>query len=214
MLQTQINVLNLNNAVAAKNIRFWRDPIEFATFLVSLQGPQILSYDAVFDQDKEMLVKHRITKLPNPYLNRGLKKFSTTQVTVNFDYQKKVATFEGNVNAIDPQLKLNCKNMVVYFADKNNEVTKIEAFDDVHMYHEGKEAIGDKAVFTRDKGILIISGNKAKLRDEKGNWIASGGDGIIYNINTKQMKVDKPTLELIPSTTSSATQSPAPSAKP
>jgi len=132
---------------------------------------------------------------------------------LDFDYQKKVATFEGNVNAIDPQLKLNCKKMVVYFADKNNEVVKVEAFDDVHLYHEGKEATGDKAVFTRDKGIVIISGNKARLRDEKGNWIASGGDGIIYNINTKQMKVDKPTLELIPSSTSSVT-SPTPTAKP
>ncbi len=138
---------------------------------------------------------------------------------LDFDYQKKIATFEGNVIAVDPQLKLSCRKMVVTFGDKNSEVSKVEAYDDVHMYHEGKEGIGEKAVFTREKGIVILSGGKARLRDEKGNWVSSRGDGIIYDIHTKEMKVDKPTLELVPSSSPATTpkpdpQTPRPPAKP
>ena len=94
---TAPNVVNLNNAVQTTPVRFWRDPIEFATFLVALKGPQLLSFDAVypFDEMSGVVKKHRVTKLPNPFLGIGLKKYSTTQATVNFDYQSKVEKRDG-----------------------------------------------------------------------------------------------------------------------
>ena len=94
---TAPNVVNLNNAVQTTPVRFWRDPIEFATFLVALKGPQFMAYDAVFsmDDDGRMVQKHRVTKLPNPYFGRGLVKEATTQVSVNFDYKEKVERREG-----------------------------------------------------------------------------------------------------------------------
>ena len=75
---TAPNVVNLNNAVQTTPVRFWRDPIEFATFLVALKGPQLLSFDAVypFDEMSGVVKKHRVTKLPNPFLGIGLKKYS------------------------------------------------------------------------------------------------------------------------------------------
>ena len=116
----------------------------------------------------------------------------------DYDYEKRVAIFEGHVIAVDPQLKLICGKMVVSFDEKSNEVLRVEAFSDVHMFNEGKEAIGEKAVFTRETGIIVLSGTNARLRDEKGSWVESRGAGIIYNINTKQMKVDKPRLMILP----------------
>ncbi len=118
---------------------------------------------------------------------------------LDFNVDKRIASFEGNVIAVDPQLKLTCTKMLVYFDQKSNEVIKIDAIGDVHMYHEGKEAIGEKARFTRETGVIILTGPKPKLKDEKGNWVISRGEGIIYDLRAKQMHVDKPTMELLPS---------------
>lgn len=116
---------------------------------------------------------------------------------MDYDYgTNRIATFEGNVVAVDPQLTLRCKTLKVFFADKNNEVLRVEAYSDVHLLHEGKEGIGEKAVFTRETGLIVLSGPKPVLRDEKGNWLSSRGDGIIYNVNTKRMHVDKPQMEM------------------
>lgn len=94
---TPVAMQNFANALQQKPIRFWNEPIAFATWLAGLRGPQFCCYDAVFDMDAigKMLVKSRVSKLPNPYAGRGLKKYSTTQVSVNFDYQKKVEAREG-----------------------------------------------------------------------------------------------------------------------
>ncbi len=128
------------------------------------------------------------------------KPFTTIDSDLgDINYEKRIATFEGNVIAIDPQLKLTCAKMIVYLDSKSDEVAKIDAIGNVHMYHQGKEAIGEKARFTRETGIIVLTGTKPKLKDEKGNWIVSRGEGIIYDLHTKQMRVDKPTMELQPS---------------
>lgn len=121
-----------------------------------------------------------------------------TSESMDLDYEKRVSTFEGNVIATDPKLTLKCKTMKV-FADRDNKIIRVEAYADVHLYHEGKEGIGDKAVYTKETGLVVLSGIKPMLKDEKGNWMLSRGDGIIYNIHTKDMHVDKPTLEIQPS---------------
>jgi lipopolysaccharide transport protein LptA len=122
--------------------------------------------------------------------------------SLSFDYEKKVAVFEGNVVAIDPQLTLRCRVMKIFFAENSQDVARVEAYEDVHMLQDRKEGVGQKAVFTKETGIIVLSEGQPKLRDEKGNWILSRGSGIIYNINTKQMNVDKPTLEFQNNSTS------------
>lgn len=116
-----------------------------------------------------------------------------TSDLLTFDYgTNHVAAFKGRVVAVDPKLTLWCDTMNVYFAERNHEVLRVDAFTDVHLRHEGKDGYGEKAVFTRDSGLLILSGAKAMLRDEKGNWITSRGDGIICDINKKVLRVDRP----------------------
>jgi hypothetical protein len=78
-----------------KTVNFFNDPLALASFLAGLQGPQFLSFDAVYPMDEKMLKKSRKTKLPNPYLNRGLVKIARTVTTVNFQYQEKVEKREG-----------------------------------------------------------------------------------------------------------------------
>jgi lipopolysaccharide export system protein LptA len=128
----------------------------------------------------------------------GGKPFTRiTADMLNFDYgTNRVAIFEGNVVAVDPQLTLWCRTMVVFFSEKGSEVSRIEAASDVRMKQQSKEAFGDKAVFTRDSGNIVLTGARPRLLDENGNWIVSRGEGIIYNIHTKIMRVDKPELEV------------------
>lgn len=129
-----------------------------------------------------------------------VKPFTTiTADLLDSDYDKRVAIFEGNVVAVDPKLTLKCKTMKVFFGEKGGEVIRVEAFHDVRMFHEGREGVGDKAVFTRETGLIVLTGTRPKLKDEKGNWILSQGEGIIYNPGTKKMHVDKPLLEFQPS---------------
>jgi lipopolysaccharide transport protein LptA len=124
------------------------------------------------------------------------KDTTITSDGLEFDYKKKIGTFEGNVIAIDPQMTLKCKKMLVYFGDNNNEVVRLEAFHDVHLYQGSEEATGDKAVFTRDTGIVVISGTKPKLRNKDGMTLVSMGEGIIYNVHTKVLKADKASMEI------------------
>ncbi len=116
---------------------------------------------------------------------------------LNFDYgTNRVAIFEGNVVAVDPQLTLWCRKMVVFFSEKGSEVARIEATQDVKMKQVNKEAFGDKAVYTRATANIVLTGNRPRLLDENGNWIVSRGEGILYNVNTKIMRVDKPEMEV------------------
>ena len=137
---------------------------------------------------------------PAPAPANGMPSKPATTITsnlLNFDYEKRVATFEENVVAVDPQLTVKCKKMVVYFSDKNSEVVRIEGSGDVHLLHEGKEAVGEKSVFTRETGIVVLTEGTPRLMDEKGNWVK--GSSIIYNTQTRIMKVEKPRLEFLPS---------------
>jgi hypothetical protein len=92
---TQVNTMNLVAAINGGNVRFFRDPIALATDLAAMVGPQFMAFDAVYDGDEKMVQKDRVTKLPNPYFGKGLKKHSTTQVTVNFNYEAKVEKRDG-----------------------------------------------------------------------------------------------------------------------
>jgi len=136
---------------------------------------------------------------PSP-INRATPTHGPTVIdadTLNFDYEKRVATFEGDVKAVDPQLTVKCKKMFVHFSDKNSEVSRIEGLGDVHLFHEGKEAVSEKAVFTRETGTVVLTEGDPRLKDEKGNWIK--GSSIIYNTLIRIMKVEKPRLEFAPS---------------
>jgi len=123
------------------------------------------------------------------------------------DHEKRVVTFEGNVVAVDPQLTLKCDRMVVYF-DKSDEATRVEAYDHVQLSQQGKTGTGDKAIFEKATGTIVLSGIKPTLTDEKGNKIVSNGSGIIYNIRTREMKVDKPSMDVRTSSDTSSINQP------
>src|SRR5438046_1750527 len=74
----------------------------------------------------------------------------------DFDYKTKKGIFEGNVVVTDVQLKLKSDKMIVYLAEKDNSVTKVEAMGSVQIDHEGKTAYADNAVYSKDTGVILL----------------------------------------------------------
>ena len=119
----------------------------------------------------------------------------------DFDYKTKKGIFEGNVVVNDIQLKLKSEKMIVYLAEKDNSVTKVEAMGTVEIEHEGKTAYADNAVYSKDTGVILLTpkpgGERPKIKDEKGNIVR--GNEIVINRNDNTMKaVGRVELEYTP----------------
>jgi lipopolysaccharide transport protein LptA len=119
----------------------------------------------------------------------------------DFDYKSKKGIFEGNVVVTDPQLNLKSEKMIIYLAEKDNAVTKVEAIGSVEILHEGKTAYADNAVYSKDTGIILLTpkpgGERPKIKDEKGNIVR--GNEIVINRNDNTMKaVGRVELEYTP----------------
>lgn len=119
----------------------------------------------------------------------------------DFDYKTKKGIFEGNVLVNDVQIKLKSEKMIVYLAEKDNSVTKVEAMGTVEIQHEGKTAYADNAVYSRDTGVILLTpkpgGERPRIRDEKGNIVR--GNEIVINRNDNTMKaVGRVELEYTP----------------
>lgn len=67
------------------------DALMLARWLLTLRGPQFLSFTARYPMDApgKMLKAGRVDRQPNPWLGRGLIKQAVTQATVCFDYERK-----------------------------------------------------------------------------------------------------------------------------
>lgn len=119
----------------------------------------------------------------------------------DFDYKTKKGIFEGNVVVTDAQLNLKADKMIVYLAEKDNSVNKVEAMGSVEIVHEGKTAYADNAVYSKDTGVILLTpkpgGERPRIKDEKGNIVR--GNEIVINRNDNTMKaVGRVELEYTP----------------
>lgn len=59
---------------------------EIRDMLAMQSGASFVGFSARYDLIKKMVKKHRETKEPNPWLDSGVAKLSTTTILVSFDY--------------------------------------------------------------------------------------------------------------------------------
>jgi lipopolysaccharide transport protein LptA len=117
-----------------------------------------------------------------------------TQTTIlsdfsDFDYRTKKGIFEGNVRVEDPDLKLKSEKMIVFLDEKDNSVTKVQAFTKVEIRRKGETAYCDQAVFNKATGIILLTGKPKEqpyFVDAKGNTVY--GDEIIIEPNADHMR--------------------------
>lgn len=91
----------------------------------------------------------------------GKKDRGTTTVTADkleFDYEQYVALFEGHVKIVDPQFTLTSDKMLIFF-ENTNSVSRVDAVGHVHMTSLDRTASCAKAVYTRNNGAIVLTGD-------------------------------------------------------
>jgi lipopolysaccharide transport protein LptA len=75
------------------------------------------------------------------------------------DYTKNIALFKKNVVVKDSQGCMKADEMKVYFDPKGSAISKIEAFGNVHIDQEGRQAESQKVVMYMTEGKIVLTGD-------------------------------------------------------
>lgn len=84
-----------------------------------------------------------------------------TVITANrieYDYKESVILFEENVKVVDPQYTMTASRVIVTL-EHTNDVRQVKAIGNVKLVSAGRTASCNEALYTRDDGKLVLSGN-------------------------------------------------------
>ncbi|GFE59376.1 lipopolysaccharide export system protein LptA [Geobacter sp. AOG1] len=110
------------------------------------------------------------------------------------------ATFSGNVVARQDDLTIYSDRLVVYYADKDKEVDRVEAFGNVRIVQENRRGEAEHAVYERRGAKITLDGGKPKVFqgedtvtgevityfvDEQRSVVVGGKGRVEATINTK-----------------------------
>lgn len=123
----------------------------------------------------------------------SVKNTVITSKKLTFDYGRSVAIFDGDVVAIDPQVRLECDKLAVMF-DGTNDVKAVTALGNVRMTQEGKKATCDKAVYVSRLGEIVLTGNATLYRDKD----VVKGERITFWLNDERMECTPGQLIIVP----------------
>jgi len=79
-----------------------------------------------------------------------------------FEYAAPTASYKGSVVVIDPQMKLTCELLTVYFSTNQTNSGRIEtivAVTDVVIHQQDTIATGEQAVYTATNDVVTLTGN-------------------------------------------------------
>lgn len=128
---------------------------------------------------------------------RGMPEAPPDEVTVitserlTFDYRQQFALFERDVVVVDPQLRLNCDRLVVWF-DDDGQARLIKAEGNVRMTQEDKIAESGEATYDLDQAKIVLTKNP---RVQQGNDYLEG-TVITYYVET-QVMICEPQAKLV-----------------
>lgn len=108
---------------------------------------------------------------------------TSQEMTANF--QGHTITFTGDVEVRQADLRLNADTIVAIFGDNAQDIKEITAEGNVRVQKGEKTAIGRKAIYKKQDGIIIIEGDP-KL--EQGTSFVQG-QRIVIHLDQDQMEV-------------------------
>jgi lipopolysaccharide export system protein LptA len=117
-----------------------------------------------------------------PARKEPLKIKSDTLLT---DNQQKTATFEGKVVARQADMTLYADRVVVSYTGDGKELSKVEAFGNVRILQENREATGAHAVYEPKEARIILDGNPKVTQGED----VVTGKVITYYVNEQRSVV-------------------------
>ncbi|AIL65155.1 lipopolysaccharide transport periplasmic protein LptA [Rickettsiales bacterium Ac37b] len=117
--------------------------------------------------------------------NEAIEILSDTLV---LDQEKKLATFVGNVKAIQGDLNLAADKMIAYYINtKDNKwvISKISAIGNVTIIDNNQKARGDTGEYNAIKETLELYGSVILTKDDN----VLKGNKLVYNIQTGYSKI-------------------------
>jgi lipopolysaccharide export system protein LptA len=101
------------------------------------------------------------------------------------DSANLTATFTGKVSARQGDVTIYCDRLVIFYSDKEKEVSKIEAFGNVRIVQGNGSALAGHAVYENKSGKIILDDNP---RVYQGKNIVTGKE-ITYFLDTQRSQV-------------------------
>jgi lipopolysaccharide export system protein LptA len=98
------------------------------------------------------------------------------------DNTGKTAVFTGKVVAKQGDVTIFSDKLVVSYAEKSDEVDKVEAFGNVRIIQLNRTGFADQAVYERRNGRIVLTGNPR---------VVQGGDSIRGKVITYYVDDDK-----------------------
>jgi lipopolysaccharide export system protein LptA len=112
-----------------------------------------------------------------------------TSDTLTVEQNKQLATFAGNVDAVQGEMKLRADRLLVHYArngegagsaSENNSIRMIEAFGKVVITSPAESAQGNEGIYDVSAGTMQLTGNVVLTRGQ--NVIR--GNRLDMNLNT------------------------------
>jgi lipopolysaccharide export system protein LptA len=116
-----------------------------------------------------------------------------TADTLSFDYNRMIAVFEGNVVAVDPEVRIDCDRLTVIF-DGSNQVKSVTAIGNVRVKQGEKRATCDQAIYVARIGEIELRGNAHLYRGKD----EISGNKITFWLDEERMLCEPGRLVIFP----------------
>lgn len=136
------------------------------------------------------------TDMSNSDTNR--ESFITAE-KIEYDNKEGVIMFDTNVVVDDPRFLLRSDQLLLFLdgTNSNQDVSQIMAIGHVCITNQNRSASCDKAVYTREDGQIVMTGN-ARLNSGGSAAGEVQGNRITFWLNDERMEVSEGSRVVLP----------------
>lgn len=116
-----------------------------------------------------------------------------TSTRLHFDYGRSIATFEGDVVVVDPQIRIEADRMIVTF-DASNSVKAVTALEHVRLFNGDREGNCQRAVYLVGSGEILLTGAPVLKRERD----RLSGDRITFWVDREEVLCEPGELVIWP----------------
>jgi len=82
-------------------------------------------------------------------------------------------TYRTNVRASDPKMFLQCELLTAYYNTNSTRIEAILAEEKVMILSDGRQILGDRAVYTSSNDVVVITGQPVIMADSRATLLGS-----------------------------------------
>jgi lipopolysaccharide export system protein LptA len=86
---------------------------------------------------------------------------------MSYDEAKRELVYKGDVALVQGELRTKSPEAILLLGRETGELDRLEAFDPVELRQGTRIATGQRAVYTPADKTIVVTGDKAELKDEK-----------------------------------------------